>query len=153
MSLSYFGRLCKSENTVDFFQETNNLMLIAIAASSGLMLLWPIIQRQRAGKVVDTVGAVQMINREDALVVDVRPHAAFQSGHIPNARNLPLADFDNKLSSLPKDKPIILTCDRGQTAVSAASKLKQAGRDNFAVLEGGLNAWVQAGMPTSTKKK
>ncbi|MFO7747949.1 MAG: rhodanese-like domain-containing protein [Orrella sp.] len=138
---------------MDFFQETNNLMLIAIAVSSGLMLLWPIIQRQRAGNVVNPVRAVQMINHEDALVIDIRPLATYQGGHIPNARNVPLSDLDSKLASLPKDKPIILACDRGQMAIGAAAKLRQAGLDKVAVLEGGLNAWVQAGMPTSTKKK
>ena len=128
-------------------------MLIAIAVSSGLMLLWPIIQRQRAGSMVNPTQAVQLINHQDALVVDIRPLASFQTGHIPNARNVPLSDLDNKMASLPRDKPVILTCDRGQIAVGAAAKLRQAGLSQVSVLEGGLNAWLQAGMPTSTKKK
>lgn len=128
-------------------------MLIGIAISSGLMLLWPIIQRSRAGNMVNPAQAVMLINHQDAVVIDVRPMATFQLGHIANARNVPLADLDTKMASFPKDKPVILSCDRGQIAVGAAAKLRQAGLTQVSVLEGGLNAWLQAGMPTSTKKK
>lgn len=128
-------------------------MLIGIAISSGLMLLWPIIQRSRAGNMVNPTQAVMLINHQDAVVIDVRPMATFQLGHIANARNVPLADLDTKMASFPKDKPVILSCDRGQIAVGAAAKLRQAGLTQVSVLEGGLNAWLQAGMPTSTKKK
>jgi len=137
---------------VDFFLETNNLMLIGIAVMSGLMLLWPTIQRKRAGLSLTATQAVQMINHEDALVIDVRPLATYQNGHIPNSRNIPLSELEGKAASLPKGKPVILTCDRGQISVGAASKLRQAGIERVAVLEGGLNAWAQAGMPISTKR-
>lgn len=143
----------QSEKTVDFFLETNNLMLVAIAVSSGLMLLWPTIQRGRAGGSVSPTQAVQLINHEDAVVVDVRPLASFQNGHIPHARNIPLAELVDKAAKLPKDKPILVTCDRGQIAVGGAAKLRKAGLERVMVIEGGLNAWLQAGLPTSTKKK
>lgn len=138
---------------MDFFLETNNLMLISIAIMSGAMLLWPMIQRGRAGGSVSTAQAVQLINHEDALVVDVRPLATFQNGHIPHSRNIPVAEIADKAANLPKDKPILVACDRGQLAVGAAAKLRKAGLERVMVIEGGLNAWVQAGMPTSTKKK
>lgn len=138
---------------MDFFLETNNLMLISIAIMSGAMLLWPMIQRGRAGGSVSTAQAVQLINHEDALVVDVRPLATFQNGHIPHSRNIPVAEIADKAAHLPKDKPILVACDRGQIAVGAAAKLRKAGLERVMVIEGGLNAWVQAGMPTSTKKK
>ncbi len=128
-------------------------MLLSIAVMSGLMLLWPMIQRGRAGGSVNTAQAVQLINHQDALVLDVRPLATFQGGHIPHSRNIPLAELGDKISSLPSDKPIVVACDRGQIAVGAAAKLRKAGLQNVMVLEGGINSWVQAGMPTSTKKK
>lgn len=128
-------------------------MLISIAIMSGAMLLWPMIQRGRAGGSVSTAQAVQLINHEDALVVDVRPLATFQNGHIPHSRNIPVAEIADKAANLPKDKPILVACDRGQLAVGAAAKLRKAGLARVMVIEGGLNAWVQAGMPTSTKKK
>ena len=138
---------------MDFFLETNNLMLVAIAISSGLMLLWPTIMRGRAGGSVNTTQAVQLINHEDALVIDIRPLATFQNGHIPHSRNIPLSELESKISSLPKDKPVLVACDRGQLAMGAAAKLRKAGLERVMVIEGGLNAWMQAGMPTSKKKK
>ena len=128
-------------------------MLVAIAVSSGLMLLWPVIQRGRAGGSVSTTQAVQLINHEDAVVIDVRPLASFQNGHIAHARNIPVADIAEQAAKLPKGKPFLVTCDRGQIAIGAAAKLRKAGLERVIVMEGGLNAWVQAGLPTSTKKK
>ena len=137
---------------MEFFLETNNLMLIGTAVLSGAMLLWPTIQRKRAGSMVGTTVAVQMMNQQNATVIDIRPLATYQTGHIPQSRNIPLADLDKKTASLPKDKPLILACDRGQTAVGAAAKLRQAGFTNVSVLDGGLAAWVAAGLPTTTKR-
>jgi rhodanese-related sulfurtransferase len=138
---------------VDFLLKTDNLMLVAIAVSSGLMLLWPMIQRGRAGGSVSTTQAVQLMNHEDAVIVDVRPLASFQNGHIPHSRNIPLAEITEKADKLPKDKPILVACDRGQIAVGAAAKLRKAGLERVMVIEGGINAWLGAGLPTSTKKK
>lgn len=137
---------------MDFFLQTNNLMLIATAILSGAMLLWPLIQKKRAGAVIGTTAAVQMINQKDALVIDVRPLATYQNGHIPHARSIPLSELDQKIGNLSKDKPIIVVCDRGQTAVGAAAKLRQAGFNDVAVLEGGMTAWLAAGLPTTTKR-
>lgn len=137
---------------MNFLSDTNNLMLIGIAVMSGLMLLWPMIQKKRAGGSVTTTQAVQLINQQDAVVVDVRPLATYQNGHVPHSRNLPLAELTNKAASLPKDKPVIVVCDRGQIALGAAAKLRQTGLTHVAVLEGGLNAWVAAGLPTSNKR-
>lgn len=128
-------------------------MLIGIAVTSGLMLLWPIIQRARAGGSVTSTQAVQLINQQDAIVVDVRPLAAFQAGHIAQSRNIPLSELEQKAAKLPKDKPIVVACDRGNIAMGAAARLRKSGLERVAVLEGGLNAWIQAGLPTSTKKK
>lgn len=151
-SIVPLGRLDQSEKKVEFLRETDNLMLIGIAVTSGLMLLWPIIQRVRAGGSVTAAQAVQLINQHDAIVVDVRAVAAFQAGHIANSRNILLSELDQKADKLPKDKPIVVACDRGNIAMGAAARLRKAGLERVAVLEGGLNAWVQAGLPTTTKK-
>ena len=137
---------------MNFFLETNNLLLISIAVSSGLMLLWPFIQQSRGGKALGTTQAIQMINHQNALVVDIRPLATYQNGHVAESRNLPASDLPTKGPSLPKGRPIILTCDRGQTAFGAAAKLRKMGFDQVFVLQGGINAWAQAGLPLSTKR-
>ena len=68
----------------------NNLLLILVAFVSGAMLLWPLVRRSAGGPWVDTLGATQMINREDALVLDVREAAEYARGHILGAKSVPL---------------------------------------------------------------
>lgn len=150
--LSLAGCLTQIGSNVNFFLETNNLLLIGIAVSSGLLLIWPLIQQSRGGKVLAAAQVIQMMNHQNGLVVDIRPLATYQNGHIADSRNLPLADFATKAADLPKNRPLILACDRGQSAISAATKLRRLGFNDVVVLQGGINAWAQAGLPLSTKR-
>ncbi len=137
---------------MDFFLNQNNLLLIAVAIGAGLMLAWPMLQRSRSGAALSPAQAVQMMNHQHAVLVDIRDASAFQAGHIPQARNLPVADFEKKAATLPKNKPIILVCDQGKSAMPAATKLRALGLTEVTVLEGGLRAWAAAGMPVTANK-
>ena len=137
---------------MDFFLNQNNLLLIAVAVGSGLMLAWPMIQKSRSGAALSPSQAVQMMNHQHAVLVDIRDAAAFQACHIPQARNLPVADFEKKIASLPKNKPVILVCDIGRSAVSAAVQLRKLGIAEVTVLDGGLRAWSTAGLPVTANK-
>jgi hypothetical protein len=95
---------------VDFFSDQNNILLIGIALGSGLALAWPMIQRSRGGATVSSTQAVQMINHQGAVLLDIRSIEAFHGGHIPQARHAPLADVEKKAASLAKDKPLIIVC-------------------------------------------
>jgi rhodanese-related sulfurtransferase len=133
---------------VEFVQE--NIWLVLIAVVSGLMFLWPSVAKYIHGaKEVGVAEAVQLINRQDAAVVDVREPGEFKSGHIPNARNLPLARLAESGKELEKLKgrPIVLACASGNRSVSAAASLRKAGFEQVYSLAGGLGAWQQAGMP------
>jgi rhodanese-related sulfurtransferase len=130
---------------VKFFQE--NIFLIAIAFVSGGMLLWPLIQRRSAGPTLGNVAATRLINDRNALVVDVRTVAEFAAGHLVNAKNVPVEDLDKRIAELPTDKPLIITCAEGRSAGKAAASLRAAGRAEVFVLEGGLRAWREAGLP------
>lgn len=90
-----------------------------------------------------------LINRDSALVVDVRPIADFDKGHIAGAKNVQMSQFDPEHKSLAaaKSLPVVLVCKNGMTAVDAAKRLKKAGFQNVYVLEGGLGAWQQADLP------
>ena len=128
---------------------TKNIFLIAIAAISGGMLLWPLLRKGTGGPWVNTLQATQMMNREDALVLDLRPAAEFASGHILGARNLPLADLERRAGELDKykAKPVILHCADGNRAGSAVALLRRNGFANVVNLSGGYAAWQQAGLP------
>jgi len=79
---------------VDFVR--NNLLLIVVAVVSGAMLIWPLLRRTTGGPWVDASMATQLINREDALVVDVRDPGEYGAGHILGAKNWPLDHLDER---------------------------------------------------------
>lgn len=136
---------------MDFILSENNLYILLIAVVSGLMLLWPTLMRGSRASSVSVSEAVQLANQKQGVFVDVRPHERFKAGSIAQARNVPLADIEAKMSSLPKDKPLIVFCDQGRISGSAAGKLRKNGFTEVVSLEGGLNKWTEAGMPTSAK--
>ena len=126
---------------------TENIVLIAIAFASGAMLLWPMIMKRTAGASLDTLGATRMINDTQAVVLDVRASGEFDAGHLPNARNIPLADLDKRAGELPQGRPVIVCCNTGMNSAKAAAALRKAGRQDVFNLDGGLGAWRQAGLP------
>jgi rhodanese-related sulfurtransferase len=132
---------------VKFLQD--NILLIAVAFVSGAMLLWPYVRRANAGPSVTPSQATQLINREDAMVLDVRDPGEYGAGHILGARNLPLSRIDSgaELAAKRKDRPLIVYCDSGSRSAKAAAALKGQGYAKVLNLSGGLAAWQQAGLP------
>ena len=131
-----------------FVQE--NILLIVVALVSGAMLIWPYLRKVTAGAGVSTAEATQLINREDALVVDVRDPGEYGAGHILGAKNLPLSRIDAggaEIAAKRKDKPVIVYCDTGNRASKAAAALRSQGFAKVVSLAGGLGAWQQAGLP------
>lgn len=127
-----------------------NMVLVAAVIISGIMLVWPLVARlMRPGQEVGPIEAVQLINRRDAVVLDVRAAAEYKSGHITNARNVPEAELDSRAKELDKvkTKPIIVSCGRGNRSAAIAAKLRKLGFSEVVSLRGGLAAWQQANMP------
>ncbi|RPI47635.1 MAG: rhodanese-like domain-containing protein [Betaproteobacteria bacterium] len=128
----------------------NNIFLVAVCLISGGMLLWPMIQKATAGgKEVSVQQAVQLINRRDALVLDVRDASEFESGHIPNARHVPAADLEKRVKELEKFKqrPVIVSCRSGSRSIAACSALRKNGFQEVFSLKGGILGWQQASLP------
>jgi len=132
---------------VKFFTEYINLVLIAVVLISGALLLWPTFRRGRGG--VSAAEAVQLINRRNAAVIDLRPSAEYAQGHVPAAKNFAFADLQAKVGQIAKNKgnPVLLICQTGQQSQKASRMLTEAGYAEVHVLEGGLDAWQKAGMP------
>ncbi len=132
----------------------DNIWLILIAVASGLGLLWPLVARRLSGiPQVSTSEAVQLINRRDAHVLDVREPGEFGSGHIGGARNIPVGALKSRLGEIDKwkDQPVIVHCATGNRSQGAAAALKAAGFKEVFNLRGGMGAWQQAGMPVEKK--
>lgn len=125
-----------------------NFMWILIALTSGGMLLWPFLRR---GGVPDLspMDATLLINREDALVLDVRAPAEFAGGHIPDAKNVPADKLADRLGELEKFKgrPVIVNCNSGNRSTGACGALKKAGFEKVYNLAGGVGEWARAGLP------
>ena len=90
-----------------------------------------------------------LVNRDNALVVDLRAISDFEKGHIAGAKNVQMSQFDPENKSLAPAKalPVVLVCQAGQTAQTAAKRLRKAGFAQVAVLEGGIQAWQSADLP------
>jgi rhodanese-related sulfurtransferase len=125
----------------------DNWMLIAVAIVSGTMLLMPIIQGAGGGLTAD--GAVQLINREKAVVIDVCETEEFAAGHVGGAKNIPLNQLEDKLASTVKNKalPLILVCETGARSARAVAIAKKLGYENTQAMSGGLKAWRTANLP------
>ena len=134
---------------MDFVQ--HNIWLIVLAVFSGLMLLFPNLRGKLSGAVeVDAGGAVQLINHDNALVLDVREANEFNSGHIANAKHIPLGQLNNDIKILEKykDQTIVVNCRSGSRSAAACSILRKQGFTKVYNLAGGILAWQQAQMPT-----
>jgi rhodanese-related sulfurtransferase len=126
----------------------DNWMLIALAVVSGALLLAPILQ----GALVTGLApneAVQLINREKAVVIDVCEPAEFAAGHVVGARNIPLGELESKLVGAVKNKklPLILICQSGARSARAVATVKGLGFEQAHSLGGGLAAWRTANLP------
>jgi len=93
--------------------------------------------------------ATELINRDNALVVDLRPLAEYDKGHIPGSKNVLMSQFDpeNKQLAAAKALPVVLVCKTGMVAGGAAKRLKKAGFTRVFVLDGGIGSWQQAELP------
>lgn len=127
----------------------DNWMLISIAIASGGMLVWPLIAGGMNAGALNASGAVQLINREKAVVVDVCEPAEFAAGHVTGARNIPLGELEAKLPGQVKNKalPLILVCASGARSGRAVAIAKKLGYEQAQSLGGGLKAWKDANLP------
>lgn len=130
-----------------FFQNTANIILAAIAVISALALLITSIFGRGVAHLSVTQASI-LINAR-AQVVDVRPVESFAAGHIANSKSLPFSVINEQLPllKLKKDKPVVLICERGITAVKAAHVLSKNGFSDVHVMEQGLKAWRDAQYP------
>ena len=89
----------------------DNWYLIFVALASGSMLLWPVLKNASGGSLTPA-RAVQLINREKAVVIDVCETEEFASGHVNGAKNVPLGQLEERLPTVVKNKalPVVLVC-------------------------------------------
>ena len=125
-----------------------NWYLILLALVAGTLLVVPSI-RGGVGGGLSAAGAVQLINREKAVVIDVCGADEYAAGHVAGAKNVPLDELDARLSSVVKNKalPVVLVCASGMRSRRAVAVAKKLGYEQAQSLAGGLKAWKEANLP------
>ncbi|PIU16926.1 MAG: hypothetical protein COT19_03510 [Gallionellales bacterium CG08_land_8_20_14_0_20_59_87] len=128
----------------------DNLLTLSVTFISGYMLFWSYFGNRILGvKETDTVRAMQLINRNNALVLDVREQGEYDGGHIINSRLIPARQVKERIGELEKyrNRPIVVVCRSGSRAVPIISWLGKQGFKETYLLNGGILAWQKANLP------
>ena len=123
-------------------------IVAGLVASAIAVMFYELRLRAQGATHVSAADAVRLINK-GALVIDVRKPEEFESGHIVNARNVPLDRMQKGEETVHKQKSKILlaVCGDGSTSGRAAGYLRKAGFENAFSLKGGIAGWRADNLP------
>ena len=131
----------------------NNPVLVTALMVSFFLVIFSELRRKASGLInIEPADVVRLINK-DGVVIDLRNADAFARGHIVNARNVQHDELDSKAEPLDKSKPVIAVCDNGISSTRAVNALRQQGFETVFGLKGGMNGWMQEGLPVVGGKK
>lgn len=113
------------------------------------IMLWFRSETTRGGPKVDCNQLTNLVNKNSACLVDVRPKSEFEMGAIAGSVNIPFDELENRNDELlkEKDNPIVLICKIGRNAALAGEKMRSFGYKETHVLQGGISNWQQEGLP------
>ena len=131
------------------FAADHQALALALLGLTAAIIYTEVARLTSGFKSVDPGGLTALINRQNALLVDVSALADFEKGHIAGAKNVQPSQFDpeNKVLAAVRDLPVVVTCRNGPASSAAARKLAKAGFKQVYWLDGGLTAWQQANLP------
>lgn len=137
------------------FAGRNPLLSMALAGLTVALIYTEIARLFRGFKGLRPGELSALVNRDNALVVDLRPMSDFDKGHIPGSKSVQMSQFDpeNKQLAAAKALPVVLVCKSGHTATGAAKRLKKAGFEHVYVLEGGIQSWQQDNLPLAKGRR
>ncbi|MCB7455783.1 rhodanese-like domain-containing protein [Sutterella wadsworthensis] len=124
-----------------------NALLIIIAVIAAVSLAMPLINTRRFGPMVSSEQAVSLINKQNALVVDVRAQKDYKRVRIANSVNIPANEIQNRLGELSKDRTIIVVDNSGNMSAAASKLLRGVGFTKVYVLDSGLVGWMRDKLP------
>ena len=130
------------------FAANHNLLVLGLIGSWGLVMVYELRLKAQNLTNISPTDAVRLINK-GAMIVDVRAAAAFQAGHIVNARRIAFADVGSSkaIAKKQKNKTFLTVCDNGSISGKAANILRNAGYESAFSLKGGLKNWQTENMP------
>ena len=134
---------------------SQNLLIVMLFVGLTVAIVVSFVGRFTRGyREVTPAELTRLINRENALVVDLSPLAEFEKAHIPGSRHVAPSQFDpeNKDLAKIKDRPVVVVCRNGMSAGAAAKRLVKAGFSQVATLGGGVQQWLAAELPVAKGK-
>ncbi len=151
-----------TEHFLDFFFE--NILLISIAFISGGLLVWPLLTKNIGLRRLGTAEATTMLNRQNGILIDLREDDDLSGGIIPQAERIPSSILLKKSEEFDKhkkkfqdkknqNKPIILMGNKISTVSVVGKLLKDNGFEEVFCLDGGIESWIDAGLPVRSTEK
>ncbi len=130
------------------FISHHSLLFGAFIIVSGLVI-WDYLDNTKHH--INTAQAINLMNQDNALILDIRSMADFNQGHIIHAKNIPLNSLKDQLHQIQKykEKPVIVSCKTGAQSSMACKMLKENGFEQVYNLSGGMLSWQNANMPIS----
>lgn len=124
----------------------DNILLLVIILVCVVTLAAPYFNRRRFGE-VNNASATDLINHQNAQIVDLRDPSEFKKECIARSVNIPADRIHQELEKIDKAKPVLLVDNDGRRARMASTLLRGMGYQQVYVLQGGLNAWRRSGTP------
>ena len=117
------------------------------------LFLFAYSEMNKGGKKIEPNELTRLVNKENAILIDLRKKEDYENGHIMTALNYPHQEFDNQMHELDKfkERPIILVCDMGRNSANIGEKLKKAEFEKTFRLNGGMMTWTQEKLPVVQK--
>ena len=122
-------------------------LLVSVLLGLATLLMW--LEARKGGASLSPAQLTQMVNNEQAVVLDVRDAADYKVGHIVGATNIPHAKVQAEIKTLEKHKadPVIVVCKLGQHSGAVSKTLKAAGFERVFKLGGGMSEWQGSQLP------
>ncbi|MDA9689687.1 rhodanese-like domain-containing protein [Betaproteobacteria bacterium] len=147
---------------MDFFFE--NILLISIAFISGGLLVWPLLTKNIGVKKLGTAETTAMLNRQNGILIDLREDDDLSGGIIPQAERIPSSILLKKKEEFDKyrkkfkdkknqNKPIILVSNKANAVSVVGKLLKDNGFEEVFCLDGGIDSWIDAGLPVRSNEQ
>ena len=121
-----------------------------VAALLAVVAMLVFHESRKSGPSLSPQQAINLVNAEDGVFLDLRDAAAYKQGHIVEALHIPAAKVESRLGELEKHKssPIILVCKMGQQASVAGKQLRANGFERVYKMSGGMMEWGNLQLPT-----
>ena len=135
------------------FVQNHPLLILGLVGIIGFIVWTEFGRLNRKYKQLNTTEAVQLLNQDDSVILDVREDSEVRSGKIKGAKHIPLAQLKTRMAELDsaKAKPILVYCRSGNRSSHACNQLTKAGFTNVSNLAGGISAWESANLPISKR--